>query len=125
MRGALMEPIFLNAWRRAGMEALLADFGIGPHSLRGFDILLASCGRDEFEGEAFVLLCRDTDLYEVNAMEDSQAGFQGQWQIEETSVEALEYRLERGLLGRTHRDNPFADELRELLAAYSRSRCSS
>jgi hypothetical protein len=112
--------MFLNDWKQPALRGLQQAFGLTPTQLRGVDILLAAYGGDEFGGEAFVLFRRDGVLYEVNALQGSDGGLSDQWEPEETSVRALTHRLEKGLLGRTHRANPFVDELRFLLIQLAR-----
>jgi len=108
--------IFLNEWQGGDGDALLRAFGIDRAELEGVELLLASYSRSDWGGEAFVLLCRDRHLYEVNAYHDSQGGMQGQWEPEETLVEALRHRLEKGRLGRDETGaSLFADELDFLL----------
>ncbi|PLY16627.1 MAG: hypothetical protein C0631_03255 [Sedimenticola sp.] len=108
--------LFLNDWKDADNQVLIEQFAIPAAELQGIEILLASYCRDAFYGEAFVLFSRDGRLYEVNASHDSSDGMTGQWEPEETLIEALRYRLENGRLG-SHEDgcNLFADELRFLL----------
>jgi hypothetical protein len=109
--------IFLNDWREGGMRALKDAFGITDRHLEGFELLLASYCRDSFGGEAFVLLCREGQLFEVNASHDTDAGMAGQWEPEATFIEALRHRLEKGRLGCDEiGESWFADELRFLLA---------
>ena len=111
------EHVFLNGWQGSGEEILKQEFGINARALEGVKILLASYCRDTFTGEAFVLFCKNGQLYEVNASHDSVAGMIGQWEPEETLIEALHYRLEKGNLGvDAGGDNLFANELRFLLA---------
>jgi hypothetical protein len=108
--------IFLNEWKGQDCEALARAFGIDPRRLEDVELLLASYSRSVWGGEAFVLLCRDRRLYEVNASHDSQGGMEGQWEPEETLVEALRHRLEKGRLGRDEAgESLFADELGFLL----------
>ncbi len=109
--------IFLNEWRGGNVETLKGAFGIGAHELAGTEVLLAAYCRDSLGGEAFVLLRRDGLLYEVNASHDSAGSIAGQWEPEETLVEALQYRLDKGRLGCDEEGGSvFAHELRFLLA---------
>jgi hypothetical protein len=109
--------VFLNEWQGGDEQTLKQAFDIGDQALAEARVLLASYLRDEYYGEAFVLFCRRGKLYEVNASHDSLAGMAGQWEPEETLLEALHYRLEKGTLGSgTNGANVFADELRFLLA---------
>lgn len=58
------------------------------------EILLASYGGSGYEGDAVVIFHRDGKYYEVHGSHCSCNGLEGQWQPEETSMEALAYRLE-------------------------------
>ncbi len=83
---------------------------------KGAEILLASYGTPSYEGYAFVLFRRDGKLWEVNGSHCSCYGLEGQWEPEETTVEALRHRLDEGTLGEGGYDeNPFAAELRPVL----------
>jgi len=80
------------------------------------EILLASYGTPSYEGYAFVLFRRDGKLYEVNGSHCSCYGLEGQWDPEETTVDALRHRVVAGELGGGGYDeNPFAEELLEVL----------
>ncbi|MFM7025186.1 MAG: hypothetical protein ACKOWC_03890 [Limnohabitans sp.] len=81
------------------------------------EVLIASYSHGGYEGDAFVLFRKDGKLYEVNAGHCSRYGIEGQWQPEETSVEALRHRLDKGRLGRdNYCGNIFDTELREVLS---------
>jgi hypothetical protein len=119
--------MYLNDWKDGGLEGMKSDFGIDDTALAGADILLASYGYERYEGSAFVLFRRDGKLYEVNGGHCSCYGLnrqsysagdtETQWQPEETTLESLRYRLEKGRLGKEgHCGNEFADELRAVLA---------
>ena len=62
-------------------------------------ILLAEYDNEGYDGQAFVLLERDGKFYEGNGGHCSCFGLEDQWDPEETSVEALRHRLEKGYLG--------------------------
>lgn len=114
-----MEAIYLNDWARdnyskkQGREALIGDFEIDESALDGVEILLASYTYECYSGSAFVLFRRDGRLHEVNGSHCSCYGLEGQWEPEETSIEALRkgknYRYEAcepellGLLERLER----------------------
>ena len=55
-------------------------------------VLFASYGGGDYEGDAFVLYRKDDGLYEVDASHCSCYGLEGQWEPEETTVEALAMR---------------------------------
>lgn len=83
---------------------------------RGCKILLASYGTPSYEGYAFVLFERDGKLYEVNGSHCSCYGLEGQWDPEETTVDALRCRVAEGRLGEGgYGENPFAAELLQVL----------
>ena len=77
------------------------DQPVGDYNpdLEGCNILFAYYEQANYEGSAFVLFERDGQLYEVNGGHCSCYGLEGQWDPEETSVEALEHRIREGGLG--------------------------
>lgn len=60
--------------------------------LNGAIIHLAWYGYGDYSGSSFVLYEKDGKLYEVNAGHCSCNGLEGQWEPEETSIEALRIR---------------------------------
>lgn len=54
----------------------------------GINILFASYGEDNYSGNAFVLFEKDGKLYEVNGSHCSCYGLEGQFEPEETTLEA-------------------------------------
>jgi hypothetical protein len=127
-----MEPIMLNDWKN--LEDMYEDFeeewGSRPsHPItdkEDIEVILASYTNENYEGEAFVLFRRNSDgkLYEVNGGHCSCYGLEGQWNPEETTVEALGHRLVSGSLGKSGWDddvNRFADELTEALRSFTGS----
>lgn len=115
------EPgLYLNDWR--GFPDMLRDFRLNEDAvlaaseLQGIQVLLASYREANYGGDAFVFFRKDGKLFEVNGSHCSWYGLEGQWWPEETSVEALRYRLDKGTLGSNDwNGNVFADELRALL----------
>lgn len=82
------------------------------------EVLLASYTYEDYSGDAFVLFRKGDKLYEVNGGHCSCYGLEGQWDPEETTVEALRHRLEKGDLGYEgwrEKHNVFADELKQVL----------
>ena len=77
-------------------------------------ILFAVYGAGGYEGSAFVLFERDGELYEVNASHCSCYGLEDQWDPEETTVDALAYRLNEGKLGDANGED-FSGALAEFL----------
>lgn len=116
-----MDAIFLNDW--ATSEEVFMDFEDTrwrddiQHAVQNkedVEILLASYTYENYSGYAFVLYRDKTDgkLYEVNGSHCSCYGLEGQWSPEDTTVEVLRHRLERGNLGRDYDGrNEFAEEL--------------
>lgn len=127
--------MYLNDWKEGGFLAMVADFeGLYDRSeaaeaakgerWQNIEVLLASYGTEDYGGDAFVLFRRDGNLYEVNGGhcscyglgEQNYSGDRGtQWEPEETTVEALRHRLEKGEIGRGYNGNEYADELRQVL----------
>lgn len=116
-----MSDIYFNDWaspnflNKHGQDALIRDFGIEEAALDGVEVLLASYTYEHYSGSALVVFRKDGKLYEVNGSHCSCYGLEGQWEPEETSVEALRkgdnYRYEEcememgALLERLSRDD--------------------
>lgn len=84
---------------------------------KGIDVLLASYSYSNYSGDAFVLFKKDGKLFEVNGSHCSCYGLEGQWGPEETTVESLKHRLEKGRLGScSYCENEFAAELSDVLS---------
>jgi hypothetical protein len=80
------------------------------------NILFASYGNDNYSGDAFVLFERDGKLFEVNGSHCSCYGLEGQFDAEETTIEALRHRLVEGKMGQDdYSGNEFANELKQFL----------
>ena len=95
-----------SSWEGATQEernALIAK-------TEGANILFAYYEYKDYEGRAFVLFRKDDKLYEVNGGRCSCYGLEGQWDPEETSVEALSIR---------EYPEEYNRELRALLATLS------
>ena len=113
--------LFLNDWRDGSLHTLEEHFGITSRDLQGVEILLASYNLDDYQGEAFILFVRDGVLYEVNGCHDALDDMHGQWEPEDTFIDALRHRMENGCLGKGKGGaNLFADELRFLLLELER-----
>jgi hypothetical protein len=132
MDGQNSGPVLLNNWAGKTPLDVFTEFdGTRWSSYREDDaipvnekpefkdaeILLASYGTPSYEGYAFVLFRRDGKLYEVNGSHCSCYELEGQWEPEETTVDALRHRIAEGELGKGDWDeNPFAAELLQVLA---------
>ena len=77
-------------------------------------ILFATYEVEGYEGSAWVLFYDEEKkkLFEVNGSHCSCMGLEGQWEPEETTLEALAFRLEKGELGEY---DHFQDELKSFL----------
>lgn len=114
--------MFLHDWKDSGIEGMKSDFGIGDAELEGVTVLLASYTFECYAGEAFVLFERGGKLYEVHGSHCScyglsESSYSGdsttQWQPEETSIDALLHRLDKGQV------DVIEGELHQVLDAYS------
>lgn len=112
-----MKTIWLNDWINSNKTSLEKLFGLHSDELRDIDLLLASYKQGDDSGYGFVFFKEAQSYYEVNVSNDSEIDLSGQWQPEETSIEALMFRLNRGNLGtEAAGENIYAEPLRELLA---------
>lgn len=85
---------------------------------KGIEVILASYSCANYSGGAFVLFKKDGKLFEVNGSHCSCYGLEGQWEPEETTVDSLKHRLEKGRLGSdSYCENEFAAELCQVLAS--------
>ena len=83
---------------------------------RNVNILFASYSIDNYVGDAFVLLEKNGNLYEVNGSHCSCYGLEDQFDPEITTLEALEHRLVHGKMGAEGlHGNHYASELKEFL----------
>ncbi len=95
--------------KKTKMEQKLKDW-------EGTNILFASYGCANYSGDAFVLFEKEGKLFEVNGGHCSCYGLEGQFQPEETTLEALRHRLVEGKMGQDdYSDNEFANELKRFL----------
>lgn len=120
------EPIFLGSgwqwlvnasknWSVSAREMLRHTFV--DQSIQCSRVWLACYGFHNYEGKAFVLFEEGGKLYEVNGEHCSCRGLEGQWRPEETSAEALLYRIENGTFGLNCDKRPtFRDDLLGVIA---------
>jgi hypothetical protein len=90
----------------------LMDKALDEH--KNETILFATYTYEDYSGYAWVLFYDEEKkkLFEVNGSHCSCMGLEGQWEPEETNLEAIEFRLKEGTLGES--DN-FANELKSFL----------
>lgn len=111
-----MNTIWLNDWKNINKSKLEHLFGLSNDALRHIDLLLASYKQGDDSGYGFIFFKIAEDYYEVNVSHDSENDLHNQWQPEETTIEALWFRLSKGNLGtELASENVFADPLRALL----------
>ena len=110
----LKQPaVYLHNW--SCKEDVISDFN-NDDIYHNQNILFASYGTDNYEGDAFVLYESEGLLYEVNADHCSCYGLEGQFDPRETTLIELRHRLLNGRFGTDDwSDNCFAQELREFL----------
>lgn len=84
-----MKSIYLN--RFGNEESMLKEFDIDKSVLDGYKVLLASYEQEYYEGYAFVLLKRKQtkELVTVYASHCSCYGLEGQFELEDSSLELL------------------------------------
>jgi len=96
----------------------LGAFQEDADALQGAFILYATYDIDGYEGSAFVLFERDGQLYEVHGSHCSCYGLEGQWEPEETTVDALVHCIKNGYLGRGYMGaDVYGQKLLDMLVA--------
>ena len=90
-------PVFLHLWKDSADVYL--DFKEPKHEGK---ILFAVYDYFDYSGKAFILYYLSGKLYEVNGSHCSCFGLEDQWKPEETTIEVLNLRLEKGELGRQY-----------------------
>ena len=106
------EPVYLNDWSTRGEVESDFEVDLGGE----INILFASYGTGNYSGDAFVLFERDGKLFEVNGSHCSCYGLEGQFDEEETTIEALQHRLIEGRMGQDdYSGNDFSEELKQFL----------
>ncbi len=111
------EPVYLHNWgSKFDVLASFTGFYMYEGKYKDVNILFASYSESNYSGDAFVLLEKSGKLYEVNGSHCSCYGLEDQWELEETSLSALKFRLEKGTLGvDTYCGNEFAAELKDFI----------
>jgi hypothetical protein len=86
---------YLYDWENSTKDEILDEFEFeGDRS--EIEILFASYTYEDYLGEAFLIVKKENKLYEVNAEHCSCYGLEEQFELEETSIEQLEFYLEEG-----------------------------
>jgi hypothetical protein len=78
------------------LEQVKSDWVLTDEQVEGITVLFHCYEYAKYEGHAFTLYLKDGQLYECNGSHCSCYGLEGQWSEEETSKEAVLYRLQYG-----------------------------
>jgi len=84
------------------VDDVVKEFSITHNDLNGCDVVFAYYSYEDYSGEALVVLRdpQDGTFYEVNGGHCSCYGLEGQWEMEETTLEVM-----------MKRSTPFFDEV--------------
>lgn len=88
--------LLLGEWEKK--EDVQYSFNLSKEYFDSVNIIYACYDIDGYEGSAFVLFEQNGKVYEVNAAHCSCYGLEEGWDFEDTSYEALQYRMEKGNL---------------------------
>lgn len=114
--------IYLNGWK--SKLDVITDFQDYENrneeyltkKYKDINILFASYGYENYSGDAWVLLEKDSKLYEVHGSHCSCYGLENQWKEEEVVLKELENRLVNGTFGQDDcAGNEFSKELKQFL----------
>lgn len=86
---------YINDWENSSKDEILNDFDFKGDRSK-IKILFASYTYESYQSEAFLIVEKENKLYEVNASHCSCYGLENQFELEETSIEQLEFYLEKG-----------------------------
>lgn len=93
-----------------GIEDIIGQFQINESELADAKILAAFYDTGSYEGSAMVVFRKDGKLYEVNGSHCSCNGLEECWNPEETSYDALMFRIEHGKMS-AYLGNDFVEAL--------------
>lgn len=84
------------------VEDVLSEFSITKGDLKGCEVVFAYYTYEDYSGDALVILRdpKDGTFYEVNGGHCSCYGLEGQWEMEETTLDVM-----------LQRSTPFFDEV--------------
>lgn len=77
-------------------EDVAGWFSISEEDLKGVKLIFGYYTYEDYSGDAYVVFERDGKLWEVSGGHCSCYGLDGQWEPEETLVEAIEKRYDNG-----------------------------
>lgn len=109
VKGALDRGVYLGSW--GDRDDVETDFGVAIHH----EILLASYDQEAYEGSCLVITRLDGKLYESHGSHCSCNDLEGQWQPEETTLQALAHRLENATIGMFGEFGEARDEMLKLV----------
>ena len=76
-------------------EDVFSNFNVKDEDTKGVEILLASYDNEGYDGSAMVIFEKDDKLFEVHGSHCSCMGLEDQWDPEETTFEALQFRYDQ------------------------------
>ena len=104
--------MFYGEWDDA--KDVFSSFRVNEEDRKGVNIVFAYYSYEDYTGRAFVLFTKEDKLYEVHGSHCSCYGLEGQWEPEETSVELLTHRLQKGTIADFYGQN-YEKEIRDAL----------
>ena len=108
--------MYIGIEGKKDLQELFQDYNEDlTEEFKDISILFAVYSDECYEGTAFVLFHKDGKLFEVNGGHCSCYGLEGQWDPEETTLEALIHRTEKGRLGSFYGEGDYTKELLRLL----------
>lgn len=82
--------------KKTTIARVASDWQMDVAALAGCVIVFHEYTYGYFSGNAFTLFTKNGKLYESNGSHCSCYGLDGQWSEEETTVEAIMFRIDRG-----------------------------
>jgi hypothetical protein len=77
----------------ASKDDMVREFQLTPADVEGWDVLFALYDAQDYEGEAWVLLRHEGELYTVHGSHCSCMGLEDQWKPEAETVLTLAHKL--------------------------------
>lgn len=91
----MLKDVYLGGWEN--LNDMLHEFKIDKKDVNGYKVIVAAYDdSDAYSGDAFVLLKKGRNYYEVHGSHCSCYGLEDQWCIEESAKLALKHRIENG-----------------------------
>lgn len=87
------KPVFLNLFED-GIESIAYEFSLTIEELNQYHVLYAWYDYQTYDGEAYLLLIKDSKVYEVTGGHCSCYGLEGQFEPEEVPLKVLYNRIE-------------------------------